>query len=171
MLKKVGSLCVAICMMLSMTACIHTTYTESISDYLVTDVALNFPECVLFPKQDAIVENDVLLYQAECKSTIIDDDVYFILCHRYTANAFAGEITRFQESNAVYEDTLFALPAYVMLFTGDNYEYALLDEASHTITYVAAQAADWNIFEKLPEQYLPLTKPTVDICQYKYDFQ
>ena len=171
MFKKAGSLCLIICVILSLHACAYATYTDSMSDYLVSDAALSFPELILFPQKETIAEDDIIMYQSEEISTIIDDDVYFILCCRYSTDVYADEIARFKESNAVFDETLFAFPAYVMLFTGDNYEYVLLDELNNTVIYVAAQTAGWEMFEKLPEQYLPLTKPDIDICRYQYDFR
>ena len=166
MSAKFKFLCIVICLMLGLSACSGTTYTESILDYLVTDVPLSYPEHVLFPQREAISDKNIVVYQSESKSTFMYDDVYFLLTCTYSDNVYEDEVARFETCGAEYNENLFNLPAYVMLFSGDNYEYALLDDQNNMITYVSAQTADWGFLKSFPEQYLPTVEERANICCY-----
>lgn len=163
---KFKKLCVVMCFVFGLSACSCTTYTESISDYLVTDVPLSYPECVLFPQKDAVSDGNIIVYQSESKSTFMYDDVYFLLTCTYSDDVYKNEVARFETYGAEYNGDLFGFPAYVMLFSGDNYEYALLDYQNNIITYVSAQTADWAYLKSFPEQYLPAAKEKINICCY-----
>ena len=155
-----------ICFMLGLSACSGTTYTESISDYLATDISLSYPEHILFPQKEALSDESIIVYQSESKSTLMYDDVYFMLTCIYSDNMYENEVARFEACGAKYNENLFNIPAYVMLFSGDNYEYALLDDQNNTITYVSAQTADWGFLKSFPEQYIPTVRETANICCY-----
>lgn len=164
--SKFKFLCIIICFMLGLSACSSTTYTESILDYLVTDVPLSYPEHILFPQREAISNENIIMYQSESKSTFMYDDVYFLLTCTYSNNVYEDEVARFERCGAEYNEEMFVFPAYVMLLWGDNYEYALLDDQNNTITYVSAQTADWGFFKSFPERYLPAVREKVNICHY-----
>lgn len=171
MFAKFKYLCIVLCFMLGLSACSGTTYTESILDYLVTDVPLSYPEHILFPQREAIFDENIIVYQAESKSTFMYDDVYFLLTCTYSDNVYADEVVRFEECGAEYNEDLFDFPAYVMLFSGDNYEYALLDNQNNIITYVSAQTANWRFLKSFPKQYLPAVKERINICHYSNESQ
>ena len=166
MSAKLKFLCIIMCFMLGLSACSGTTYTESILDYLVTDVPLSYPEHILFPQREAIFDNNIIVYQSESNSTLMYDDIYFLLTCTYSDDVYEDEVARFKICGAEYNEDLFEFPAYVMLLCGDNFEYALLDDQNNTITYVSAQTADWEYLKSFPERYLPAVREEINICHY-----
>lgn len=157
--------CIA-AVMVVLCACMRTSSTEDMSDYLQADVPLLMDRLALFPEEKALSEEAIRHYRAENKSSLLFDDMFFLLSCTYPDAEYANEEQRLIDSGAEYRDDLFCTPAYVMIFTDGCYEYALLDPASNTIIYVYAQTADWNIFNDFPEQYIPTVDIAEDIFRY-----
>lgn len=130
---------------------------------------------LIFPSKEELDESLVELYQAETVETLLYDDVYFLLCCGYSQQEYEQELLRFKELGAQHQERLFQYPAYVMLFTWEYYEYALLDTDNHSIIYVFAltpnlgSADSLCAFEDFPEEYMPIARPEANIIVYQYD--
>ena len=159
--------CLIVCaiVMSTMSGCLRVKRTEDLSDYLHTKVPLHYDH-VLFPDKDQIPTNGVKLYRSESISSLMFDDIYFLLSCSYTDDAYASELERIKSCGAEYQQDLFARPAYVMVFSGNCFEYVLQHTEDNTLIYVYAQTADWNIFDNFPKEYRPLVKETVYIDGY-----
>lgn len=163
--QKLRLMCIALCLTVLLSGCMSTVSTEDMGDYLRADVSLGYDH-VLFPDEEALSAATVNLYRSETKSTLLFDDIYFLLSCTYSSEAYTNEIERIVGCGAEYREDLFDNPAYVMLLSGDDYEYVLTGTEENTLVYVYAQTADWSIFDNFPAEYLPLTGSTANICQY-----
>ena len=150
-------------------ACVSTRTYESTDDYLRTDVPVTYSEHAIFPDKEMLADTKVELYRSESQSTLLFDDIYFLLKCTYSQESFQQEIKRIEELGAEYEETHFLYPAYVMLFHFDRYyEYALVDIESCSIVYVSAEVSNWKTFSDIPSEYLPVTQEDLDVCVYEY---
>lgn len=150
-----------------MNACASTSYTDDLSNYLTSDVPLLFAEQMIFPDKQWLTDESVNLYTAESKSTLMYDDMYFLLDCTYSEIEYINEIKRIADCGAIYREDLFQFPAYIMLFAGSCYEYVLLNESDNQLIYVYAQTADWKVFNHFPERYVPIASVVMEICQYE----
>lgn len=145
--------------------CLSTSVHHALDDYLQTDVPLTM-DFTIFPNRESLDETTVEDYRCIEKSTLLFDDICFLLRCNYDEATFAAENDRFEEMGAVYREDLFQQPAWVMLFGGNYYEYALVDMELGSIVYIAAQTPSMNTFEELPEEYLPIAGKDEVIHQY-----
>ncbi len=173
-MKRLCSAFLFVCLLFSLTSCTKTVHYDSLENYLVYDVPLIYEELLLFPDKEKLTSCAVNEYQSTSVSTLLFDDIYFLLNCTYSPHEYEQELIRFHQLDAEYREDLFRIPAYVMLFSGHCYEYALLDSSNHTIIYVYAFTADFEsdnslrILKDFPEEYRPVTSPNTDICKYIY---
>lgn len=168
-MKKLLSLGLAVlCLLACLTACTQTSTSNSLDEYMNANVPVIHSEFDIFPARNALDLCVVNNYRYVSKSTLFFDDLYFLLSCTYTPEQYETELLRLQQTGAEYENTLFSLPAYVMLFSGKCYEYALLDEEHHTVIYVYAQTGGWEYLDDFPAEYLPKNATGTDICKYSY---
>ncbi len=150
-------------------ACGSTHIYESTGDYLKADVPLTYSEHAVFPDEEALNDATVDIYRSESQSTLLFDDIYFLLKCTYSQESLQQEIARIEETGAVYKEEPFSLPAYIVQFRSDRYyEYALIDTENCSIIYVSAEISDWEIFPNFPAKYLPITQEDLGICIYTY---
>lgn len=116
-------------------------------------------------------------YELSLKTGMFDTDGYIILTTQYKEDDYRKEVARLSnisctlEENgqsvtqqAKYDDTTYALPAYVTIDGYDYvYEYALLDESNNTIIYILLSYPE---FVDLSE-YQEYLKP--DMADYDID--
>ena len=105
------------------------------------------------------------------KTGFFDTDGYMILQTRYDKEDYDAEVKRLSSIECTvdditigikYDDDSYALPAYVAIDGFDyEYEYALLDEKNHTITYVILSYPEYVDLSEY-EEYLKL-----DADEYK----
>lgn len=142
-----------------------------------TSVPLIHSELLIFPSKEELEGSAVETYQSTTVKTLLFDDVYFLLRCNYSSQKYEQEVLRIEGLGAQYQDELFRYPSYVMLFSSDAYEYALLDADDHSIIYVYAMTTDFNasepdqILDDFPKDYLPIAYPETDIIVYEYDDQ
>lgn len=174
-MKKIITLIVCCCLMLGLCSCKKTTRSVSLEDYLESSVPLIYSELLIFPSREGLEESTVETYQSTTVETLLFDDVYFLLRCNYSSQKYEQEVLRIKELGAQYQDKLFQYPSYVMLFSSDFYEYALLDADNYSIVYVYAMTTDFNASESIqilgdfPKDYLPIARPETDIIVYEYD--
>ena len=107
------------------------------------------------------------------KTGFFDTDGYMILQARYDKEDYDAEVKRLSSIECTvdditigikYDDESYALPAYVAIDGFDyEYEYALLDEKNHTITYVILSYPEYVDLSEY-EEYLKL-----DADEYKIE--
>ena len=107
------------------------------------------------------------------KTGFFDTDGYMILQARYDKEDYDAEVKRLSSIECTvdditigikYDDESYALPAYVAIDGFDyEYEYALLDEKNHTITYVLLSYPEYVDLREY-EEYLKL-----DVDEYKIE--
>ena len=107
------------------------------------------------------------------KTGFFDTDGYMILQARYDKEDYDAEVKRLSSIECTvdditigikYDDETYALPAYVAIDGFDyEYEYALLDEKNHTITYVILSYPEYVDLSEY-EEYLKL-----DADEYKIE--
>ena len=107
------------------------------------------------------------------KTGFFDTDGYMILQARYDKEDYDAEVKRLSSIECTvdditigikYDDESYALPAYVAIDGFDyEYEYALLDEENHTITYVILSYPEYVDLSEY-EEYLKL-----DADEYKIE--
>ena len=105
------------------------------------------------------------------KTGFFDTDGYMILQTRYDKEDYDAEVKRLSSIECTvdditigikYDDDSYALPAYVAIDGFDyEYEYALLDEENHTITYIILSYPEYVDLSEY-EEYLKL-----DADEYK----
>lgn len=147
---------------------------SDLGDYLVADVPMIYESFLLFPERESLNSCSVEQYQSETYSTLMFDDIYFLLRCGYSEAQMEQELERFRGLGAEYNEDLFMYPAYVMLFDGQNYEYALIDEGTGQIVYVAAMTVDFEVGSELygrvhkdfPADYRPVKRPDEAINKY-----
>jgi hypothetical protein len=166
-MKKAVFFCVAIVLLFTLSACQKTRRTDTLDQYLKAEVPLIYSEFLSFPMKDFLEDCTVNEYTCVSKSTLLFDDVYFLLSCTYTSQQYEEEIQRLASIGAEYRDDLFGHPAYVMLLYADYYEYAIVDEQNKTIVYIHAETADWTVFDGFPKEYLP-NNTDCEICKYSY---
>lgn len=99
------------------------------------------------------------------KTGFFDTDGYMILQARYDKEDYDAEVKRLSSIECTvdditigikYDEESYALPAYVAIDGFDyEYEYALLDEENHTITYVILSYPEYVDLSEY-EEYLKL---------------
>ena len=99
------------------------------------------------------------------KTGFFDTDGYMILQTRYDKEDYDAEVKRLSSIECTvdditigikYDEETYALPAYVAIDGFDyEYEYALLDEKNHTITYVILSYPEYVDLSEY-EEYLKL---------------
>lgn len=149
--------------------------TLDLADYLLPNVPMMYEQFSLFPEREALRYCTVERYQSETFSSVMFDDIYFLLRCGYSGFQMEQELQRLQELGAEYREDLFAYPGYVMLFDGQNYEYALIDEGASEIIYIAAMTVDFEVGSELygsiygdfPDSYRPIGKPDGAIDKYR----
>ena len=164
--------CICLCMAvltISLNGCTVTKSNNYVTDYLKADVPIIYPQFSIFPQKESLSNTIVNEYQSITVSSLVFDDICFWLSCTYSDSQFCNEIERIQANQAEYREDIFQFPAYVMLYTGNYYEYALLEPQKNTIIYVYAQTADFDIFKSFPTEYYPNTNVEIDICHYKTD--
>ena len=167
MKKHILSLALAVlCLMTCTTGCSRIITSDSLDEYLDVEVPVIYSHFELFPTLDSLGDCKVNTYRSVAKSTLFFDDVYYLLSCTYAPEQYETELLRLQQTGAEYENTLFSLPAYIMLFSGKCYEYALLDKEHHTVIYVYAQTGGWECFDDFPAAYRPKDNSSPDICKY-----
>lgn len=167
MRKRVfGGICLLVFLCSLCCGCMVNSENNSLEDYLQAGVPLTM-DYTIFPAKEFLDEAAVEEYRCIEKSTFLFDDVCFLLRCSYDKATFSSETARFEDLGAAYREDLFQQPAWVMLFGGDHFEYALLDEASYSIVYIAAQTPSMNTFEELADEYLPLAGHDELIFQYE----
>lgn len=164
---KVKTILVCVILVLTMNACASTHYTDNISNYLFTDIPLLFDEQRTFPDVESLTDERVKHYSTESVSTFMFDDMYFLLSCTYSEPEFSEEIKRIADCGAIYSEDFFRFPAYIMLFSGNCYEYVLINTLENELIYVYAQTAGWEYFEYFPNIYIPLSPTNHEICQYE----
>jgi len=107
------------------------------------------------------------------KTGFFDTDGYMILQARYDKEDYDAEVKRLSSIECTvdditigikYDDESYALPAYVAIDGFDyEYEYALLDEENHTITYIILSYPEYVDLSEY-EEYLKL-----DADEYKIE--
>ena len=107
------------------------------------------------------------------KTGFFDTDGYMILQARYDKEDYDAEVKRLSSIECTvdditigikYDDESYALPAYVAIDGFDyEYEYALLDEKNHTITYIILSYPEYVDLSEY-EEYLKL-----DADEYKIE--
>ena len=107
------------------------------------------------------------------KTGFFDTDGYMILQARYDKEDYDAEVKRLSSIECTvdditigikYDEESYALPAYVAIDGFDyEYEYALLDEKNHTITYVILSYPEYVDLSEY-EEYLKL-----DADEYKIE--
>lgn len=107
------------------------------------------------------------------KTGFFDTDGYMILQARYDKEDYDAEVKRLSSIECTvdditigikYDEETYALPAYVAIDGFDyEYEYALLDEKNHTITYVILSYPEYVDLSEY-EEYLKL-----DADEYKIE--
>ena len=107
------------------------------------------------------------------KTGFFDTDGYMILQARYDKEDYDAEVKRLSSIECTvdditigikYDEESYALPAYVAIDGFDyEYEYALLDEENHTITYVILSYPEYVDLSEY-EEYLKL-----DADEYKIE--
>ena len=107
------------------------------------------------------------------KTGFFDTDGYMILQARYDKEDYDAEVKRLSSIECTvdditigikYDEETYALPAYVAIDGFDyEYEYALLDEENHTITYVILSYPEYVDLSEY-EEYLKL-----DADEYKIE--
>ena len=168
-MKKLLSLGLAVlCLLACLTACTQTSTSNSLDEYMTANVPVIYSDFDIFPARNALDLCVVNNYRYVSKSTLFFDDLYFLLSCTYAPEQYETELLRLRQTNAEETESIFSLPAYVMLLSGNCYEYALLDEQNNTIVYVYAQTADWEVFDDFPAEYLPKNATGTDICKYSY---
>lgn len=105
------------------------------------------------------------------KTGFFDTDGYMILQARYDKEDYDAEVKRLSSIECTvdditigikYDEETYALPAYVAIDGFDyEYEYALLDEKNHTITYIILSYPEYVDLSEY-EEYLKL-----DADEYK----
>ena len=135
-------------------------------NYLQAYASVVFPDYALFPQKEALSDTVVNDYQSVTISTLFFDDVYFLLSCTYSDSEFNQEVDRLQTTGAEYRKDLFRYPAYVMLYSGIYYEYALVEEQTNAIVYVYVQGS-FVLLEDFPVEYRPHNAKNVDICHYE----
>ena len=160
--------CVSVTLIaLLLSGCVKSS-NDYVNDYLKIDVPLIYSDFSIFPSSETICNATINEYQSITKSTLMFDDVIVWLGCTYSDLEYDYEIERIQSNNAEYREDIFQFPAYVMLYSGKDYEYALLMPEKNTIVYVFAQTVDLNYFESFPKVYYPNTNKEIDICHYYY---
>lgn len=147
-------------------SCMVTSENHSLDDYLESDAPLSM-EFTIFPARESLDETSVGEYCCIEKSTLLFDDVCFLLRCTYNEVKFAAEIDRFEDMGAVYREDLFQMPAWVMMFGGNHYEYALVDAEAGSIVYIGAQTPSMDTFDEIPEEYMPIVETHELIHQYE----
>lgn len=107
------------------------------------------------------------------KTGFFDTDGYMILQARYDKEDYDAEVKRLSSIECTvdditigikYDEESYALPAYVAIDGFDyEYEYALLDEENHTITYIILSYPEYVDLSEY-EEYLKL-----DADEYKIE--
>lgn len=107
------------------------------------------------------------------KTGFFDTDGYMILQARYDKEDYDAEVKRLSSIECTvdditigikYDEETYALPAYVAIDGFDyEYEYALLDEKNHTITYIILSYPEYVDLSEY-EEYLKL-----DADEYKIE--
>ena len=107
------------------------------------------------------------------KTGFFDTDGYMILQARYDKEDYDAEVKRLSSIECTvdditigikYDEESYALPAYVAIDGFDyEYEYALLDEKNHTITYIILSYPEYVDLSEY-EEYLKL-----DADEYKIE--
>ena len=164
---RLTALCLLFCYIITLSSCTHKT-TNTLEDYLHTNVPLVYSEHRLFPDKSDLSEESINCYRSESKSSFLFDDIYFLLSRTYSQEEYLIEISRLANTGAEFQENLFAFPAYVFVFYNNYYEYALLDSEKITVIYIHAETADWEIFADFPDEYRPINSPPADICHYAY---
>ena len=109
---------------------------------------------VVFPPKNAVVEaTDTDYLQKSCISPLFfmgRQNLVYLSCN-YTEEQYQTEVVRLAELCGDKNTETFALPAYVYYgyYPNGCCEYALLDEAAHTIYYLSFQGS------MLLKQYIP----------------
>lgn len=113
------------------------------------------------------------IFVSSFKTGFFDTDGYMILQARYDKEDYDAEVKRLSSIECTvdditigikYDDESYALPAYVAIDGFDyEYEYALLDEKNHTITYVILSYPEYVDLSEY-EEYLKL-----DADEYKIE--
>ena len=112
-------------------------------------------------------------FVSSLKTGFFDTDGYMILQARYDKEDYDAEVKRLSSIECTvdditigikYDDESYALPAYVAIDGFDyEYEYALLDEKNHTITYIILSYPEYVDLSEY-EEYLKL-----DADEYKIE--
>lgn len=112
------------------------------------------------------------------KSTFFDTAGYMFLQGTYTEEDYEAEVQRISGIECTvcditlgvqYDEESYALPAYVAIDGVDSeYEYALLDEETHTITYVLLSYPRYDELREY-EKYLKLDAGEYDFEEDTWD--
>ncbi|MBQ8194442.1 MAG: helix-turn-helix transcriptional regulator [Oscillospiraceae bacterium] len=112
-------------------------------------------------------------FVSSLKTGFFDTDGYMILRGTYNEEDYDAEVQRISSIECTvegitkdikYDEESYALPAYVAIDGFDyEYEYALLDEKNHTITYILLSYPEYVDLREY-EEYLKL-----DVDEYKID--
>ncbi len=128
-------------------------------------------ELFVFPDDTANMLEPAFV--SSLKTGFFDTDGYIILQGAYNEDGYDAEVQRLSSIECTvegitkdikYDEESYALPAYVAIDGFDyEYEYALLDEKNHTITYILLSYPEYVDLHEY-EEYLKL-----DVDEYKID--
>ncbi|MBQ7833651.1 MAG: helix-turn-helix transcriptional regulator [Lachnospiraceae bacterium] len=130
------------------------------------------------------------VFDSNLHTGLFDTDGYIILSAEYPAEAYAAEMTRIKDIECSithgdttvtqeirYDESTYALPAYI---TSDGfghvYEYALMDEENHTITYVLLcypnpdELADYSRYLKIDTDAYNIESAVHQFTIYAHSF-
>ena len=103
-------------------------------------------DCGLYLFPDSVEKMNNVSFKGNLDTMLFDTDGYLILIGSYSEEDYLSEIARMSEVTCdikevtlavKYDTNSYSLPAYIASDGYDSsYEYALLDESTHTITYV-----------------------------------
>ena len=105
----------------------------------------------IFPKQ---INGNVLDFKYYRQDGLFDGSYLFYLIVNYDEEQYISEENRIHNisinsngkyKSPIYEPDKFKYPAYITIYDGfGTYEYALLDEKTHSIIYVFNQLIPWD---------------------------
>ncbi len=140
--------------------------TSKVEDYLCKENYLGHGQLLIFP-EELPKYDDGITYYFYCRDTIFQPTCQIYLKCTYNEDDYEKECDRLsnisvtyegQTQNIRFEENSFTLPAYVAMNGWCScYEYALVNEAEHTIEYIYLQqnvedAIKFDL-DKLPDTF------------------
>ena len=155
-IKRFSTILSILAIIVVLSSCYKENYsTRNLSDYQRC-IARNHPdEKAIFPDVTILSEQNCSFYDRyKWDGSNFPVSLTYLIC-QYTEELFQSEVERIRQTTAVYSETFFEYPAYIISlnYIGES-EYVLIDSDRHRIYYVFFQTTEAIV--DLPNDLRPL---------------